>query len=298
MAGAWWPRGIAAILIFGWAGTPARAFQTTACTKFKVEDGTRILVPVRINERGPYQFLLDTGAAITMVDDSVARQIPLKPMTTIRLKTITGIARIPLAPVESLSLGDRVVKQMKVVFCDLSRVYSFHPGIHGVIGQDFLSKFSYLVNRKEKTIRFEEGGELQSTLLGRHIPAERRQSKIYLLVPGVDDASEPLRFLLDSGSPYLVIYRKPGVADRLSVISYERDALQAESAIGRRKLQACRISGLQIGEVAVENLRVILAELLPGEVQFADGALPLSMFEAVYFNNEESYVILNPTLPK
>lgn len=298
MARARWPWGIAALLILGLPGIPARALQETCQTKFRVEEGTRIVVPVRINERGPYQFLLDTGAAVTMIDEAVARRIPLKPMATISLTTITGVVRIPLAPVESLSLGDGIVNQMKVVFCDLSNIYSFNAGIHGVLAQDFLSNFNFLINRKEKTIRFEKGGELQSALVGRRIPAERRQSKSYLVVASEGVAAEPLRFLLDSGSPYIVVYSKATVADRLDIISYEQNMLLAETSLGSRKLRPCRVSGLSIGGLAKENLRVLLAELFPDEVQFGDGVLPLSMFDAVYFNNADSYVILNPVLPR
>jgi hypothetical protein len=299
MARAAWPQEIATILILGWAGVPsAQASQATPCIKFKVVDGARMLVPVHINGQGPYRFLLDTGAAITMVDDAVARKAGLRPMTNIDLTTLTGVARMPLAPVESIGLGDRVVREMKVVYCDLSKAYSFTAGIHGVLGQDFLSNFNYLVNRKERAIRFEESGELEETLLGQRIPTERRQSKFYLLVPGADGSSEPMRFLLDSGSPYLVVYDKPATAGRLSVISFERNTLLAESAIGKRKLRPCRVGGFRIGNHSLANLRVILAETLPGEQRFEDGLLPLRMFAAVYFNNAGNYVILDPVLPK
>jgi len=271
---------------------------TESCVKFNVVDGARMLVPVQINGLGPYRFLLDTGAAITMIDDAVARKAGLKPMTDIDLTTFTGIARIPLAPVDSISLGNRVLRGMKVVYCDLTRAYSFTAGIHGVLGQDFLSNFNYLVDRKERTIRFEESGELENTLLGQRIPTERRQSKFYLLIPGAGGFSDPMRFLLDSGSPYLLLYDKPAVVARLSVISFERDTLLAESAIGKRRLQPCRIGGFQIGGHFLANLRVILAETLPGEQRFEDGLLPLRMFAAVYFNNAGNYVILDPVLPK
>ena len=40
----------------------------------------------------------------------------------------------------------------------------------------------------------------------------------------------------------------------------------------------------------------MLAPLLPGEIRPQKGMLPLSVFDAVYFNNEESFVILNPRL--
>ena len=40
----------------------------------------------------------------------------------------------------------------------------------------------------------------------------------------------------------------------------------------------------------------MVADLMTGEKRYEDGLLPLCVFEAIYFNNDENYVILNPSL--
>jgi len=43
---------------------------------------TIVLVPVYIQGRGPYRFLLDTGASVSVVDDALADQLALEPTGT------------------------------------------------------------------------------------------------------------------------------------------------------------------------------------------------------------------------
>ena len=72
--------------------------------------------------------------------------------------------------------------------------------------------------------------------------------------------------------------------------------LEATTSIGRRRFRPCRLASLQVGSTVLRNVKAVLAPLLPGEIRPQKGMLPLSVFDAVYFNNEESFVILNPRL--
>ena len=42
----------------------------------------------------------------------------------------------------------------------------------------------------------------------------------------------------------------------------------------------------------------MVADLLTGEKRYEDGLLTLCLFDAVYFNSDENYVILNPGVVK
>ncbi len=50
--------------------------------------------------------------------------------------------------------------------------------------------------------------------------------------------------------------------------------------------------------MSLRNVRWMLAEVLPGENRFESGILPLNLFDSIYFNSEESFVVLNPSLPR
>jgi Aspartyl protease len=44
-----------------------------------------IVIPVRINQKGPFDFMVDTGSQITVVDPSLAVELGLKPQGEVGL---------------------------------------------------------------------------------------------------------------------------------------------------------------------------------------------------------------------
>jgi len=40
----------------------------------------RILVPVKVNEQGPFRFVLDTGSGMSVISDTTAKRLGLRPI--------------------------------------------------------------------------------------------------------------------------------------------------------------------------------------------------------------------------
>jgi predicted aspartyl protease len=250
-------------------------------------------VPVTVNGQGPFDFLLDTGAEVTVIDKKVAKKLNLRPMVHTRLAHYTGTSKVPLAAIESMSVGSHTVQDMKVLYFDLKKLWDFDGKIQGVLGQDYLSKFNYLISCKEKLILFERDGDLGSRAIGTRLPCERDAGKLYISIPFSSGGDECRRFLLDSGSPYLLVYGKPKDVTDLDIIRVEEERV-AKTATGRRVLRVCRIGAFKIGDIILKGLRVRLTPSGAGGTRYSDGLLPIHIFESVYVNSLESYVILNP----
>jgi predicted aspartyl protease len=280
------------------AGSAAAQTGSDASVNLRIKDGCRMVVPVSINGRGPYDFLLDTGAAMTMVDERVAHDLGFRPMTRVRLVTFTGAPTMPMARVETISVGLESLSDMKVLYFDLRKLFSFGYGIRGVLGQDFLSRFNYLISYREKSIRFEKNGDLKSVLTGERLPSERNQSKYYVSVQPLGGEEKGRRFLLDSGALDPLVFAQPDEMPALDIVRFEEQALVARTAVGQRYIRPCRVGIFRIGEATLKNLRFMVADLKTGEKRYEGGLLPLCVFEAVYFNNDENYVILNPGVAK
>ncbi len=78
-------------------------------TRVKMAEGaTHVLIDVRLNGKGPYRLLLDTGAATTVLDEDLVKELGLEPRGTTRIGDPSNpeaneVDRVELASVE---LGD------------------------------------------------------------------------------------------------------------------------------------------------------------------------------------------------
>jgi predicted aspartyl protease len=69
-----------------------------------------LVVPVRVGDSGPHDFLLDTGAGTTVIDPALAREVGAVPVDRVRLVGPGGLTVAVRAKVARLSVGNRVVE--------------------------------------------------------------------------------------------------------------------------------------------------------------------------------------------
>ncbi|MGD9396769.1 MAG: retropepsin-like aspartic protease [Candidatus Thorarchaeota archaeon] len=126
-------------------------------TPFKfINDSHLVGVPVHINDKGPFDFVLDTGAGNTVMTPELAAQIGLEP------KPVHGIARgiggdfqLQLTEVDKLAVGDAEISNTSSVVLDLSKVSPKGKLIeHGIIGYDFLSRFETVIDYPKMRFAF------------------------------------------------------------------------------------------------------------------------------------------------
>ena len=93
--------------------------------------------------RVPKRLILDTGASVSVLSTGVADELGLKTYSTefVMLNTANGAVRAPLIMLDSISLANATVSNMKVaVLNDLGP-------INGLLGLDFLNHFDIDINQ-------------------------------------------------------------------------------------------------------------------------------------------------------
>jgi predicted aspartyl protease len=121
-----------------------------------IKESHLVGVPVHINGKGPYDFVLDTGAGNTVVTPEMAATIGLE------AKPVHGIARglggdveLELAAVDAFSIGAASISHSQVVVLDLSKVSPKGKLIeNGIIGYDFLKNFETVIDYPNKQFSF------------------------------------------------------------------------------------------------------------------------------------------------
>ena len=105
--------------------------------------GAALLVPVRVNGEGPFEFVLDTGATLTCVDRSLADSLGL-PEARGMAGTgmgVQGAGAMRLVEIDSLSVGDARAEELTGCSLDLEQFRAMGLEAHGLLGLNFLTSF-------------------------------------------------------------------------------------------------------------------------------------------------------------
>jgi predicted aspartyl protease len=95
----------------------------------------RVMTPVMVNGKGPFRFVIDTGASRSTLAPHLARALELKVSVgrNVMLNGVTGAAEVPTVAVDSIEIGElKFVKQdLPVIF---TSIMGNADGILGVAG--------------------------------------------------------------------------------------------------------------------------------------------------------------------
>jgi predicted aspartyl protease len=247
------------------------------------------------NDQGPFDFVLDTGTNTTVVDPSVARQLSLTAIDRIQLNTMSGVQTLTRSALHTLSAGPAHAENVEVLVQGLAEFRQLDSHIQGVVGQNFLAHFNYLLDYKKRSLRIEAAQEVRDGLDGEQIPMERRENMMIVTSEAKWFGRAKLRLLLDSGANVVVLTRMPSQAlDR----SMQQNWLEV-TASGETGMQMGRVHSLLVGLQQLHDLPVALPASRASDAErVEDGLLPTSLFRTLYVNNSEGFVEFNPRVKK
>jgi predicted aspartyl protease len=113
----------------------------------------RVWVPVEIDGKGPFRFVVDTGATSSVIVSSVAKRLglPVAPAATALVQGATGMPRIvPCVVADRMELGDLLVNRPKLLI-----VPDVFGGAEGVLGTQGLADVSIHIDFRRDVIEIE-----------------------------------------------------------------------------------------------------------------------------------------------
>src|SRR3984885_13165995 len=129
-----------------------------------------IVIPVRINQAGPFDFMVDTGSQITVIEPSLAAELRLKPQGTVGLVSVANYARASVTVLDSLEANSHVVETPLAIVQDLRQIQVADPRIRGVLGENFLAHFDLFIDYAHKLLCLDETKTMRESVRGEHIP--------------------------------------------------------------------------------------------------------------------------------
>jgi hypothetical protein len=166
-----------------------------------------MIVAVSVNHSGPYNFLLDTGTQITMVDPSLAAELHLN---TQESAVVTGVgfdAAASFAQLDLLEVGSHSVASQKILVFGIKNPRSADIHFRGVLGEDFLSKFDVLIDNAHNLLCLDDSAAMRADVKGPHIAlvtadetTSDSSSFRSLIISARLSDGRPVRLKLDSGT--------------------------------------------------------------------------------------------------
>jgi predicted aspartyl protease len=153
-----------------------------------------------VDGRGPYRFIVDTGANESTISPQLAATLGLAPSPgrSLRVTGVTGTAIVPSVSVESLRAGALVIahSQLPVIWSPVM------TGADGILGAAGLAQDSLLVDFLHNTVVIDTAGGTGVPLGYARLHATRLSSGL-LSVPG-EVGGVPVDAIIDTGSPQTI----------------------------------------------------------------------------------------------
>ncbi len=285
---------IAMLLIALFLRLVSVAESTDNVVPFKSPHRSMIVVEVRVNGKGPYPFLFDTGATSSVVDPKLSASLHLPAARGVEVASWEATTDARRALVEGLSFGPINSGPLTVLVQPLSEFKTIDPDLRGVLGQDVLLCSNYLIDNHRHRIQFDDDGTLLTELTGDRIaitPVRTRAGDLeprLISVPvQTNRDAKPLHLLLDSAADMVVL--QPSLASQATV---PRGTKWIADQNGRLSSATTFHTRLSVGSEEFS------AEVWTGDAGLKqiviDGLLPTGGFSQLYIANRGSFVILEP----
>lgn len=221
---------------------------------------TRMTVAVHVNGRGPYQFVVDSGADSSVVGLRIARDLALPAGTPVILNSTTATSLVDRVMVDELKLGRSAIGNL-----ELPALNERDIGADGLIGIDVLVEQRLMMDFEKQLIKVEDSRQPAQMLDGEIVVRARRR-RGQLILTQVSAAGLPVEAVIDTGSQVTI----GNLALREKLIRGNRDKFVTVEATGVTgvtiKLQMARVAELRLGPVILRNIPIAFADVPPFEV--------------------------------
>jgi predicted aspartyl protease len=178
-----------------------------------------IVVPVEVNEQGPFEFILDTGAGTSLLGIELADKLKVKVLGSKQGQSAGGAVSVSLAKVDSFSVGEARMADIDVGIVDLKQIgAAVGAKIDGDLGYNFLKSFRISIDYEKCQLRLDDPRRLDvfHRTGGTEVPLRLASAaKPLILVEVRANRKGPFQFAIDTGTSTTAI--TPELAKKLGV---------------------------------------------------------------------------------
>jgi predicted aspartyl protease len=266
--------------------------RQTVTVSMRPYKGGRSVVAVKLNGAGPYDFMVDTGATVTVVDTALFAELGLHAEGKTRIVSSAGTTNQFVSKIKEITLDDLSVENITVVSMQSPMKDFNYRGVRGILGENFLRHFDILLDNQHRTVTLDTADGLAVSLIGEHLPIlfpplpHEDESLLQPMISANLRGYGRVKLLLDSGAAELVLLQLVG----LSGLGDTRVTTVNGSMI-------CESTNtiLHLGKGEVREIPMMSCQGQTVKSKGSDGTLPTAIFKQIFISHAGSYAIINPT---
>lgn len=255
------------------------------------------VVQVYLNDSGPYLFLLDTGSGRTMISLEILKQLKAPYQRRQNLITASGVSSVECYRVEVLRVGSKISREIDVLGVPMGEGEKIP--LAGLLGQDFLGQYDYIIDYGHRRLIFEDGNEFKAFLdNGIDVYEIQRYAQLMLIMlPPQSLRKKPFLLVLDSGITWLTIFSQTPNAYGLDLNYRSLEPEFLSTILGHDVGLGGVVRCLRFKGSKLKNQKVFITRASQiNHILIEDGLLPTSFFQSLYVCNSRNLIALNPVL--
>jgi aspartyl protease len=263
-----------------------------------------IAVPVMLDNRGPYDFVLDTGAQITTIDPQLASELRPRLLGDTHVTGVGTYSHAVYAQLASLQAGAYTIKDPLVLVQDLKQVQQADPHIRGILGSNFLEHFDLLIDYEHRLVCLDETKQMQEAVKGARValtPVPHADQYLPYTLPlilsirlsGISD--RPLLLQLDSGIDLPLLFecgRQLPHVQSMGTAQRHRGADEVAQAFAVLMPQDMRVGSHSFHQISFMT-PIAVGKDIPIKPD-VDGVLPTALFRYAFISYSDHIAILQP----
>jgi hypothetical protein len=272
-----------------------------ASVPFRLVNRHWIVLALSIDHTGPYNFLLDSGAQITMIDPSLATALHLDTQGRAEVVGVGSGESAAYAQLDLVEAGSHSVANQKVLVQDLQNLHSPDLHLQGILGEDFLEQFDLLIDNAHRLLCLDDSAAMRAEVKGPHIPlvvtADADEAGampgLLLITVQLSGGLRPVRLVLDSGVNELILFNSSQymlARPSHDVLLSGRGVDGAQPTLSVLPPQDVKIGSLKLPGVAFLSTTTNKDSY----VKEFDGVLTTGLFRRVFIDHADRFAVLEP----
>jgi hypothetical protein len=220
----------------------------------------RPVIDLKVNGKGPYRFILDTGAVTTVVSDELSRELSLTPPAGVQVASVGGGPAPAIVVIHDVRIGDAVLADMIAAVMPLGGLLKGENTPRGVLSAASFPGYLLTYDYPGKHISIRKGAlgsaDSKSTF-------QYTEEQVLPTVP-VRIAGHDMQVHLDTGSAFGLTLPAKFLTD-LPLASRPKEAGKVRTGGGEFPVSIARVNGMiELGKYKLDVDEVRFSDARPG----------------------------------